>query len=78
MLAVAEIAEPGLESGRVVLSNLLAVGLERGLAGDGCPLARRVEECKVDVVVRLEIIGLARLRVRVEDEVDTVTLLWYD
>lgn len=61
MLAVAEIAKPGLESGRVVLSNLLTVGLERGLAGDGCPFARRGKESKVDVVVRIEIVSLAGL-----------------
>lgn len=75
VLAITKITEPGLESGRVVLSDLLSVGLKRGLAGDGCPFARRIEESEVDVRVRFEIIGLARLGVGVEDKINAIALL---
>lgn len=75
VLAVTEVTQPGLEAGGVVLADLLAVGLNGGNTGDGSPLAGGLEEGQVDVIVRLEVIGLARLAVGVEDEVDTVALL---
>jgi len=52
------------------------VGHDLGLAGDGGPFAGVVEEAEVDVGVGLEVVGLAGLRVGVEDEVDAITLLW--
>jgi len=76
VLSVTKVAQPGLEGLRVVLAHLLAVGLDRGLAGDGRPLARVVEEAQVDFRVCLEVVGLAGLGVGVEDDVDAVALLW--
>jgi hypothetical protein len=75
VLAVTEVAEPGLERGRVVLLDAGAVGLDRSGAGDAGPLAGVVEESEVDLRVLLEIVGLAGLGVGVEDEVDAVVLL---
>jgi hypothetical protein len=75
VLAVAEVTEPGLERGRVVLLDARAVGLDGSGAGDAGPLAGVVEESKVDLGVLLEIVGLAGLGVGVEDEVDAVVLL---
>lgn len=75
VLAVTEVTQPCLEAGGVVLADLLAIGLDGGDTGDGSPLARGLEEGEVDVVVRLEVIGLAGLAVGVEDEVDAVALL---
>ena len=49
VLAVTEVAEPGLEGRRVVLLDAGAVGLDGGGAGDAGPLAAVVEESKVDV-----------------------------
>lgn len=75
MLAVAEVTEPGLQARRVVLANLLAVGLERCSAGDGGPLPRGLEEGEVDVGVRFEVVSLARFAVGVEEEVNAVSFL---
>lgn len=75
VLAITEITEPCLERGRVVLSDPLSVGLKCGLAGDGCPFARGIEESEVDVRVRFEVIGLARFGVGVEDKINAVALL---
>lgn len=76
VLSVAEITNPCLESGAVVLVDGFAIGEELSLAGDGSPLAGRgVDKGKVDVRVGCEVVGLAGLCVCVEDEVDTVALL---
>ena len=76
VLAVAEVAEPGLQAGRVVLLDAGAVGLDGGEAGNAGPLAGVVEEGEVDVGVLGEVVGLAGLGVCVEDEVDAVVLLF--
>jgi hypothetical protein len=75
VLAVTEVAEPGLERGRVVLLDAGAVGLDGSGAGDAGPLAGVVEESEVDLGMLLEVVGLAGLGVGVEDEVDAVVLL---
>ena len=75
VLAVTEVVEPRLESGRVVLLDARAVGLDGGSAGDTGPLAGVVEESQVDLGVLLEVVGLAGLGVGVEDEVNAVVLL---
>ena len=77
VLAVTEVAEPRLEGGGVVLLDARAVGLNGSGAGDAGPLAGVVEEGEVDFGVLLEVVGLARLGVGVEDEVDAVVLLRY-
>ena len=76
VLAITEVAEPGLEGRRVVLLDAGAVGLDGSGARDAGPLAGVVEEGEVDVGVLLEVVGLAGLGVGVEDEVDAVVLLW--
>jgi hypothetical protein len=75
VLAITEVAEPGLERCRVVLLDAGAVGLDGSGAGDAGPLAAVVEESEVDVRVLLEVVGLAGLGVGVEDEIDAVVLL---
>jgi hypothetical protein len=75
VLSIAKVAEPRLERGRVVLLDARAVGLDGSGAGDAGPLAGVVEEGEVDLGVLLEVVGLARLGVGVEDEVDAVVLL---
>ena len=75
VLAITEVAEPGLEGRRVVLLDAGAVGLDGSGAGDAGPLAGVVEECEVDVGVLLKVVGLAGLGVGVEDEVNAVVLL---
>lgn len=72
---ITEISDPGLQTGGVILADLLAVGLDGDPAGDGGPLAGGVVEGKVDVGVVLEVVGLARLGVGVEKKVDVVILL---
>lgn len=51
VLAVAEVADPRLEGGRVVLVYGVAVGDDAGLASDRGPLTIVVEEAEVDVRV---------------------------
>jgi hypothetical protein len=75
MRAVTEIADPGLERGRVVLPHNLAICLDGSVAGDGSPLARVVDEAEVDGLVLLEVVCLARLGVGVEEEIEAVALL---
>jgi hypothetical protein len=75
VLAVTEVAEPGLERWGVVLLDASAVGLDGSGAGNAGPLAAVVEESEIDVGVLLEVVGLARLGVGVENEVDAVVLL---
>jgi len=73
--AVAEIPDPGLQALGVVLLDLGAVGLDAGLAADAGPFARGSKEGQVDVVVEVEVVGLAGFGVGVEDQVDAVALL---
>lgn len=75
VLAVTKIADPSLQRWRVVLPDNVAAGLDRGMAGDGGPLARVVDEANVDRRVLLEVICLARLGVGVEEEIKSIALL---
>jgi hypothetical protein len=75
VLAITEVAEPCLKRRRVVFLDAGAVGLDGSGAGNAGPLAAVVEEGEVNFGVFLEVIGLARLGVGVEDEVDAVVLL---
>ena len=75
MLAIAPITVRGLDRRRVVLVNQFPVGLDGCIARDGSPLARVVEEAKVDFAVALDVVRLAGLGVGVEDQVDAVALL---
>lgn len=75
MLAVSKVSDPCLQSGRVILPHLLAVGLDGGFAGNGGPFAAAGKEGEIDVRVGFEVIGLAGFAVCVEEKVDPVTLL---
>ena len=75
MFAVAKIADPGFEHGRVMLAHRFTVVDDLGGAADGSPLTRRVQERDVDVRIGLQLVRLPRLGVGVEDEVDVVFLL---
>lgn len=75
VLAVTEIADPSLKCGRVMLLHNGAIGLDGGFAGDGCPLAAVVDEANVDGLVLLQVIGLARLGVGVEEKVKALRFL---
>jgi hypothetical protein len=68
MCAVTEVAEPGLQSRRVVFLDSGAVSEDAGFAGNGCPLAGAVEEGDVDGRVGGDVICLAGFGVGVEDE----------
>lgn len=59
-----------------MLLDDVAVGLDRSMAGDGSPLSGVVDEANVDRRVLLEVISLAGLGVGVEEEVETVALLY--
>lgn len=76
VLAIAEIAQPGLERGRVVLADGLAVGEDAGTARNGGPLAGGVVEGDVDVRVLGQVVRLAGFGVGVEEEVDAAGLLF--
>lgn len=75
VLTIAEVADPRLQSGRIVLVNDVAVGNDFGIARDGTPLARVVEESKIDMGVILEIVGLPTLGIGVENQVNTSAFL---
>lgn len=75
VLAVAEVADPGLQLARVVFADGVAVRDDGGFAGDGGPLARRVEEGDVDARVFVQVVGLAGFGVGVEEEVETAAFL---
>jgi hypothetical protein len=75
VLAIAEVANPGLQRGRVVLLDDSAVGLDGGVTGDGRPLARVGDEANVDRGIFLQVVGLARLCVGVKEEIEAVALL---
>lgn len=75
--AIAQIAQPGLQSGGVVLVDGALVGEDGGGAGHGGPgPGRRLEEGHVRLGrVHGEIHRLAREEVRVEDQVDSAVFL---
>lgn len=75
VLAVAEITDPRLQRGAVVLMDELAVGDDLGLAGDGGPFAGRLEEGEVDFGVFFEVVCFAGFGIGVEDQVDAVAFL---
>lgn len=72
--AVAQVAQPRLESRAVVLPDGVAVGDDGRVARHRGPFARGVEEGHVDVRVAGDVVRLARLGVGVEDQVDAVVL----
>lgn len=67
MHAIAEITEPGLQGGSIVLGHQAAVGINGGSSSDGSPLSRGVDKGDVDVRVGGEVVSLARLGVGVEE-----------
>lgn len=75
--AIAQIAQPRLQGGRIVLLDGVAVGDDGGGAGDGGPgAAERVQEGHVDLLgVGGQVHRLVREEVRVEDQVDAAVLL---
>lgn len=75
MLAVAEVADPGLERWRVVLADNLAISLNGCMARDGSPFSGVVDEANVDRRVFFQVICLARLSVGVEEEIEAVSFL---
>jgi hypothetical protein len=76
VLAITEVSNPRLQCRRVVLLDNSAVGLNGSLAGDGRPLAGVGDEANVDRGVFFEVVGLARLGVGVEEEVEAVSFLF--
>ena len=75
MLAVAQVAEPGLQRRGVVFLDCFAVVDYAGGAGDGRPATGGVQEGDVGVLVRREVVGLAGFGVCVEEEVDAARFL---
>lgn len=73
--AIAEVANPVLELGRVVLGYDGSVGDNGGVAGDRGPFTGGVAEGHIAVGVGVDVIGLAGLGVGVKDEVDAAVLL---
>jgi len=73
--AITEVANPGLECWAVVLADLLAIGLNGCLTGDGGPFTGGGKEGDVDLGIGFEVVGLSGLGVGVEDEVYSVALL---
>jgi hypothetical protein len=76
MLSIAQVTNPGLQAGGVVLVDDGAVGEDRGRAGEGGPFAGGVQEGDVDVPVGGEVVGFAGFGVGVEEEVDAAVLLF--
>jgi len=74
---IAEITNPGLQIRGIVLLDCGAVGDDLAGTGDRGPLSARVDESNVDVAVRIDVIGLARLGVGMEDEVNAAVLLFW-
>jgi hypothetical protein len=72
---ITQVAEPCLQSGRIIFLDGGAVGEDAGFAGDGGPLAAVVEEGDVDGGVGGDVVGLTRLGVGVEDQVDAAEFL---
>lgn len=76
MRAVAQVAEPCLQRGRVVLFDVGAAGADGGAAGDGGPFARGGDEGEVDVGVGGEIVSFSGLGIGVKEEVYAVLFLY--
>lgn len=72
MAAVAEVAEPGTEGGRVVPVDEGAVRHDGGGAGDGGPLANGVDEGDVYVGVLGELVDFVGVGVCEEEKVGAV------
>ena len=75
VLAVPEVADPGLEFAGVVFPHHVAVRDDGGFAGERGPLAGAVEEGDVDARVRVEVVRLAGFGVGVEEEVESTAFL---
>jgi hypothetical protein len=60
MLAIAQVAHPRLQAGRVVLLDGFAISDNVGSTADRCPFTTGGEEAQVDIGVRLKIVGLTR------------------
>jgi hypothetical protein len=75
MDTVTEITKPSLEGRAVVLGNKTAICADTSITSNGSPLSGGVDERNVDVRVSIEVVGLARLGVGVEEKVDTSSLL---
>jgi hypothetical protein len=75
MDAIAEVAEPSLEGWAVVLSNEATICADAGVSSDRSPLSGGVDERNVDMRVSIEVVGLARLSVGVEEKVNASSLL---
>lgn len=69
MHAVAEIPNPGLQAGRVVLLNGLAIGFDARVAGERGPVAGGGDEGDVYAGVRGQVVGFTRFGVGVKEEV---------
>ena len=75
MHAVAQVAQPRLQGGRVVLLDQRSVRLDACCSAHGGPFAGHVQEGNVYVRVGLQLVRLARLGVGVEEEVDAARFL---
>jgi hypothetical protein len=64
------ITHPGLQCRGVVFLDGVAIGEDAGGAGNGGPRAIGGEEGDVDVLVRVEVVGLAGFSVGMEQVVD--------
>jgi hypothetical protein len=73
--AITKITKPGLQPRGVVLLDNSAVSLDSGMTRDGRPLAGAGNETNVDRRILLEVVGLARLGVGVEEEIKAVSFL---
>lgn len=75
--AVAQVAHPGAQGGRVVLLHGGAVCDDARRSGDGRPRARCRQERDVHVRVGLQVRRLSGLCVRVEEQVDATGFLLF-
>jgi len=75
MDTVTEITKPSLECRAVVLGNKASIRANTSIASNGSPLSRGVDERNVDVRVSIEVVGLTRLCVGVEEKVNAASLL---
>lgn len=75
MLAVTQVAKPGLEGRGIVFLYGLAVGEDGGFAGDGRPFTSGIEEGDVDCRVGGYVVGLAGFGVGMEYQVDASSFL---
>lgn len=75
MRTVAQVADPCLQSGRIVLLHNAAIGLDGGMSRDRGPFTTVVDEADVDGRVCLKVIGLAGFSVGVEEKIEAVALL---